>query len=89
LPSRKSFLAAAASVPLLAAAPPREKPPSALAQAFAQRMRAFDPRLSAEDLDAIARGIDGNLGIGKAVNPKGEALQNWDEPATTFGVPSP
>ena len=66
---------------------PTEKPPSEAAAALAARMRAFDPKLTDKDLDGIARGIDGNLDIGKAVNPKGKALKNWDEPATPFSVP--
>ncbi len=50
-------------------------------------MRAFDAHLSEKNLDDIARGIDGNLDVGAAVNPKGMALHNWDEPATPFEVP--
>ena len=66
---------------------PTAKPPSEAASALAARMRAFDPRLTDKELDEIARGIDGNLEAGKAVNPKGKALDNWDEPATPFSVP--
>lgn len=100
--SRKEFLAAAAAVPLLAAAPPSPAPTavptatpppskqkiSPLARDFAQRMREFDPSLSDKQLEDIAAGIDGNLKIGNRVNPKGQALKNWDEPATEFEVPA-
>lgn len=49
-------------------------------------MRAFDPKLTDEDLATIAEGIDGNFQIGRAVNPKGTAVPNWIEPATAFRV---
>jgi hypothetical protein len=102
MPTRKHFIAAAASVPLLAAAPaspspqpsapsPKPSPPkkkiSPLAREFAARMRDFDPRLSDKQIETIASGIDDNLKIGKQVNPKGRALKNADEPLTTFEVP--
>lgn len=51
-------------------------------------MREFDPSLSDKQLEDIAAGIDGNLKIGNRVNPKGQALKNWDEPATEFEVPA-
>lgn len=51
-------------------------------------MRQFDPSLTDKQVEEIAAGIDGNFRIGKAVNPKGEALKNWDEPVTVFEVPS-
>lgn len=51
-------------------------------------MREFDPSLSDKQIEDIAAGIDGNLKIGKYVNPKGQALKNWDEPATSFEVPA-
>lgn len=97
--TRKTFLTGAAALPLLAAVPaptptpaqptpkPTAKPPSQAARALAERMRAFDAHLSEKNLDDIARGIDGNLDVGAAVNPKGMALHNWDEPATPFEVP--
>lgn len=101
MPTRKVFLTAAASLPLLAAAPatpqtvktpspkpsPSPKPPSELARSFAERMRVFDRNLSEKNLHDIAAGIDGNLEIGNAVNPKGRTLKNWDEPVTIFVVP--
>lgn len=100
--SRKQFLTAAAAVPLLAAAPPSPAPTKAptpspapskrkisqTARDFAQQMRQFDPSLTDKQVEEIAAGIDGNFRIGKAVNPKGEALKNWDEPVTVFEVPS-
>ena len=49
-------------------------------------MRAFDPKLSDEELATIAEGIDGNFQIGRAVNPKGIAIPNSIEPATSFSV---
>jgi hypothetical protein len=102
LSSRKDFLTAAAAVPLLAAAPPSPAPTtaptptpkpskrkiSATARDFAQDMRKFDPSLSDKQIEDIAAGIDGNLKIGNAVNRKGQALKNWDEPVTVFEVPS-
>lgn len=66
---------------------PAPKPPSAAARALAERMRAFDARLTGKNLDEIARGIDSNLTVGKALNPKGRALKNSDEPVTPFSVP--
>jgi hypothetical protein len=103
MPTRKHFIAAAASVPLLAAAPappspgpssassptppPSAKKASALAREFAARMREFDADLTDKQLDEIAAGIDDNLKIGNRVNPKGLALKNWDEPVTVFEVP--
>ncbi len=96
--TRKHFITAIASVPLIAAAPPSPMPSataspaqkrkvSDFARAFAERMRAFDPRLTPGQLHDIARGIDDNVGAGERANPKGRALKNWDEPVTTFQVP--
>jgi hypothetical protein len=98
--TRRDFLAAAASVPLLAAAPPSPQPtapaptptPSAkktseAARALALNMREFDANLSDADIEKIAAGIDDNLKLGSRVNPHGTALKNWDEPATEFEVP--
>lgn len=93
--TRKQFIAAAASAPLVAAAAapsssPSPKPPqiSEAAKALAERMRAFDPALTEKELEDIAAGIDGNLKVGRRVNPHGTALKNWDEPVTVFEVPS-
>jgi hypothetical protein len=96
--SRKQFLAAAASMPLLAAAPPSPQPTatpkpaakkpkiSEAAKALAQQMRSFDASLGDKQVEDIAAGIDGNLKIGARVNPHGTTLKNWDEPATSFEV---
>ncbi len=62
------------------------KPPSAAARAQAEAMRAFDPTLSEAELDAIARGIDGNFAAGEKLDKRGRALKNADEPATRFAV---
>ncbi len=49
-------------------------------------MRAFDPKLTDAELATIAEGIDGNLQLGRAVNPKGTTIPNSVEPATSFKV---
>lgn len=91
--TRKAFIAAAAAVPLVAAAPspaptstPKKREISEAAKALAARMRRFDSALSDKELEEIAAGIDGNLKAGEAVNPHGTALKNWDEPVTVFEV---
>jgi len=99
LKTRKQFLAAAVSAGALLAAPagaqttaaPAPAPTPArkasdAAAALAARMRAFDPNLTDEELATIAEGIDGNFQIGRAVNPKGTAIANSIEPATSFSV---
>jgi hypothetical protein len=100
--TRKEFIAAAASMPLIAAAPPSAQPAasstpspapkkkkiSAAARALAEQMRSFDSALSDKEIEKIASGIDDNLKLGAKVNPHGTALKNWDEPVTTFEVPS-
>jgi hypothetical protein len=94
--SRKAFVAAAvASVGALSAGPanaqspasPSASPsPSPAARDFALRMRAFDPLLSDEEIEAIAAGVETNWQLGKTVNPKGRALKNSDEPVPDFSV---
>lgn len=85
--TRKAFIAAAASVPLIGATVPSKKPQiSEAAVALAQRMRAFDSSLTPKQLEDIAKGIDGNLKAGSGVNPHGTTLKNWDEPVTIFEV---
>jgi hypothetical protein len=98
--TRKQFIAAAASVPLLAAAPPSPQPTasttpapnkrriSEAAKALAAQMRTFDPALRDKDLEQIAAGIDDNLRVGARLNPHGTTLKNWDEPVTIFEVPA-
>jgi hypothetical protein len=92
---RSTFVAAAAAMGTLGATPsppphpPQPSPsptPSPSARDFAMRMRAFDPQLSNAELEAIATGIDGNWKLGDSINPKGTALQNWDEPTPSFRV---
>ncbi len=92
--TRKQFIAAAVSAGAILAAPagaqtpptPAPEKPSEAASALAARMRVFDPKLTDEELQTIAEGIDGNLQIGRAVNPKGTAIPNSVEPATSFKV---
>lgn len=95
--TRKNFITAAVSVPLLAAAPAADRSPaptptpkkreiSQAAQALAARMRRFDSALSDKELEEIAAGIEGNLKVGDKINQHGTALKNWDEPVTIFEV---
>lgn len=56
---------------------------------MAARMRAFDPKLTDGELATIAEGIDGNLQIGRGLNPKGTSIPNSIEPATSFKVFTP
>lgn len=99
--TRKEFLAAAAAVPLIAAAPPSPSPASpspaptpkrpeisASARALAESMRTFDSSLTDKEIDEIAAGINYNLRVGARVNPHGTDLKNWNEPATIFEVPA-
>ncbi len=65
---------------------PAPKKASDAATALAARMRTFDPKLTDEELATIAEGIDGNLQIGRGLNPKGTAIPNSIEPATSFKV---
>ena len=102
--TRKEFIAAAAAGAgaLLAAPAAAQTPPapaatatpaprktSEAATALAARMRAFDAKLTDEELATIAEGIDGNLQIGRGLNPKGTAIPNSIEPATSFKVFTP
>lgn len=71
------------------AAPPTAapvKPPSDAARALALRIRHFDAKLSDAEIDTIAHGIDDSWSVGGAVNPKGKALRNSDEPDPAFSV---
>lgn len=95
--TRKQFIAAAVSVPLVAAAPspqpaatttpsPKPRQISDAAKALAAQMRTFDSALSDKELEEIAAGIDDNLKVGARVNPHGTFLKNWNEPVTVFEV---
>ncbi|MGZ3497599.1 MAG: hypothetical protein ACXWNK_00185 [Vulcanimicrobiaceae bacterium] len=89
--TRKDFLAAACASTLFAAVPvsAQTKPsrkPSEMARAFAERMRAYDPQITEEELDSIARSVDDTWSLGKRLNPKGKALRNGDEPIVSFEV---
>jgi hypothetical protein len=92
--SRKEFVAAAvASVGALTAAPadaqnsPSPTPsPSPASRSFAERMRAFDPELSDEEIEEIAAGVETNWQLGASINPKGRALTNSEEPFPAFSV---
>lgn len=99
--NRRSFLAAVVSggvgFALLAGeakaqeAPPSASPsgsiakPSPAALAAATAFRAFDPKLSDEEIVTIAKGIDDNR-MGAALNPKKKRLRNSDEPVTRFAA---
>lgn len=102
--TRKQFIAAAAAgagallaTPAVAQTPPMPAPTatpaprkvSDAATALAARMRAFDPKLTDDELATIAEGIDGNLQIGRGLNPKGTSIPNSVEPATSFKVFAP
>ncbi len=54
--------------------------------AFAATMREIDPALTQEQLDAIAKAIDGNRDAAKTLNPTKKRLKNSDEPAVHFAV---
>lgn len=67
--------------------PPTASPaPSGNALAFAQQMRAYDPKLTDAEISNIAKQIDDNLKSGKQLNPASKRLVNGDEPATVFRV---
>ena len=67
--------------------PPTPSPaPSGNALAFAQHMRAYDPKLTDADIATIAKQIDDNGKAGKQLNPASKRLANGDEPATIFRV---
>ena len=100
--TRKEFIAAAVGTGALLAAnnaqaqttPPKPAPTAApqlrkaseAARAMAARMREFDSKLTDDDIENIAEGIDQYWQIGRAVNPKGTAFPNSVEPATIFKV---
>jgi len=49
-------------------------------------MRRFDPKLTDEQIETIARAIDENASASARLNPKKKRLRNADEPVTTFAV---
>lgn len=71
--------------------PPPSAPPqnvakaSAAALAAALAMRAFDPKLSDEEIAIIAKGIDDSR-VGATLSPKKKRLKNSDEPVTRFAA---
>lgn len=67
--------------------PAVSKSPSDPSLAAARSMRRFDPKLTDEQIDTIARAIDENAFAGARLNPKKKRLRNADEPVTTFSVP--
>ncbi len=78
--------AAAKATPMPSPSPKPSPKVSELARAFAEKMRAFDPKLADEEIARIAAGVDEGLALGARINPRGEALRNSDEPATIFEV---
>jgi TRAP-type uncharacterized transport system substrate-binding protein len=63
------------------------KPVSFEAAALAASMRVrFDPALSDDDVQAIAKAIDANNDAAKALNPKKKQLKNGDAPVVRFAV---
>ena len=95
--SRRSFLAVVASgagmslasLDAKAATPspsPAPSPPSSEAEAVAMTMRKFDPALTDDDLQTIAKAIDANNTAARALNPKKKRLKNSEGPAVQFVV---
>jgi hypothetical protein len=79
--------AATAATPTPApAAPTPTPPPSPAAQAFAQRMRAFDATLSDKQIQDIAGGIQGEWTLGAGLRTKAHPLVNGDAPDPQFAV---
>lgn len=68
-------------------ASPAVKPPSALASATAATMRRFDPALTDDQLETIARAIDARTDVAKLLRAKKNRLRNGDEPITKCTVP--
>jgi hypothetical protein len=63
------------------------KPASAAAITIAAGMRRFDPALTADDVQTIAKAIDANNDAARALNPKKKRLANGAAPAVHFRVP--
>jgi hypothetical protein len=88
-------LALATSEPAVAQTTPSPSPspsgsakaPTAEAVALATAMRArFDPALTDDDVQAIAKAIDVNNDAANALNPKKKRLKNGDAPIVRFTV---
>jgi hypothetical protein len=79
--------AAAAATPSPAPPAPTPTPqPSPAAQAFAQRMRAFDSTLTDKQIQDIAGGIQGDWTLGAGLRTKAHPLVNGDAPDPQFAV---
>ncbi len=74
--------------PSAALAAPAAKRPSDAARAVAATMRRFDRRLTAEELETIARGIDEATAAATPLRSRHDSLRNGEEPVTRFAVPS-
>lgn len=55
---------------------------------MAATFRRFDPKLSDEEIETIARGVDDGYKTGATLNPDKKPLHNWNEPVTIFTVPA-
>jgi hypothetical protein len=93
--TRQQFVAAAGIIgaglltPAIASAqesspsPSATPSPSPAAQSFAERMKAFDPQLTDDELATIAKGIDDGYKAGASLR-KARALRNGDGPTPEF-----
>jgi hypothetical protein len=52
-------------------------------------MRRFDPKLTGEEIETIARGIDESVRSASALSPPSAPLRNADEPVTHFVLAAP
>ena len=77
----------ASPAPAPSAAPTASPPPSDAALAIARGMRAYDAKLSDDEVTSIAQQIDDNWKSGKRLNPRNKRLKNSDEPVTILRVP--
>jgi hypothetical protein len=60
-----------------------------MARALAADMRRFDPHLTPEQIEQIARGIDEQRAFGAQLAPKKKPLANGLEPLTAVRVDDP
>lgn len=93
--TRKAFIAAASAAgaglalgePAQAQTPaPTPSPASTIAREYAERMRRFDPHLTGEQLQSIARQVDQLGDLRTQLRPKGRGLSNADAPSPQFRV---